>query len=297
MGLFAVAMAAAPFISSFYDKPHLLGLLQVALLAIVFRAFISPRAHVLQKEYKFGLVTLHIQGSALFGTIVTLVGAYFLKNIWALVIGYVAENICLCILSYILAPFKPRLGVDRNHLKELITFARGMVGLPSLSMIGYIAPTFVLGKMVSENALGLFALAGQLVSIPLDIFNKVINPVILPGFAKKQDDRAALNKAVLNISKLVGIAILPLVIYMMSCSSGLLYYLWGPQYVEATIPCVILCLLIIVRTQGPVLSSVYMAVGQPHLQRRFVIVMTSLIVIFIYPAIKRYGLIGAAAKP
>ncbi|MBN2590383.1 MAG: oligosaccharide flippase family protein [Sedimentisphaerales bacterium] len=295
LGLFAVAMAAAPFISSFYGKPHLLRLLQVSLLVIVFRGFISPRAHALQKEYKFGLVTLHLQGSALFGTIVTLVCAYYLRNIWALVIGYVAENLCLSILSYIIAPFKPRLGVDRDHLKELTAFVRGMIGLPSLSMIGYVAPTFVLGKLVSENSLGLYALAVQLVSIPLNFFNKVINPVILPGFAKKQDDRAALNKAVLNISKMVGIVMLPLVIYMMSCSSGLLYFLWGPQYVDATIPCVLLSLLIIVRTQGPVLSSVYMAVGQPHLQRRFVILMTSLIVIFIYPAIIHYGLIGAAA--
>ncbi len=41
LGLFAVAMLAAPWVSSFYGKPHLLIFLQVSLLAIVFRGFIS----------------------------------------------------------------------------------------------------------------------------------------------------------------------------------------------------------------------------------------------------------------
>ena len=54
VGLFAVAILTAPLVSSFYDKPYLLRLLQISFIAIVFRGFISPRAHVLQKEYKFG---------------------------------------------------------------------------------------------------------------------------------------------------------------------------------------------------------------------------------------------------
>jgi lipopolysaccharide exporter len=294
LGLFIVSMLAAPFVSSFYDKPYLLKLLQFSLLAIVFRGFISPRAHVLRREYKFGLMVLHIQGSALFGTIVTIGCAFALKNIWALVIGYVAENFSLCVLSYIIAPFKPRLGIDRMCLKELTTFARGMVGLPTLSLIGYTAPTFVLGKMVTEEKLGLYALAGQLVSIPLNLFNKIASPVILPGFAKKQDDKASLNRAVLRLSEIVAGISLPMVGYMIVCAPALMVLLWGPSYIDATIPCVLLSLLVIVRTQGAILSSTYVAVGKPHLQRRFVILMTLITVVLIYPAIVHWQLIGAA---
>ena len=62
---------------------------------------------------------------------------------------------------------------------------------------------------------------------------------------------------------------------------------------NATCP-VGLSLLIIVRTQGPVLSSIYIAVGKPNLQRNFVILQTSIIILFIYPAVVRWGLEGAA---
>ena len=44
LGLFVIAMGVAPWISSFYDKPELLGLLRICFLGILFRGFISPRA-------------------------------------------------------------------------------------------------------------------------------------------------------------------------------------------------------------------------------------------------------------
>ncbi len=294
LGLFAAAMLAAPFVSSFYDKPHLLKLLQFALLAVIFRGFISPRAHALQKEYKFGLVVLHIQGSALCGTIATIVCAYLLRNVWALIIGYVTEYFFLCFLSYIIAPFKPRFSIDRDCLKELLIFSRGMLGVPSISLIGYAAPTFVLGKIVTEEQLGWYALAWQLVSIPLIFYNKIVSPVLLPGFSKKQDDIVSLNKTVLKLCKLLAAIFVPLVTYMIICSSGLLIFLWGSQYVDATISCVVLSLLLIVRTQSSVLGTVYVAVGKPYLQRRYVILMSSIIVLMIYPAVLYGGLAGAA---
>jgi O-antigen/teichoic acid export membrane protein len=294
LGLFAAAFLAAPWVSSFYDKPNLLKYLQVALLAIIFRGFVSPLAHALRREFKFGLMVLHVQGSALLGTIITIVCAFVFKDIWALIIGYVVENFFLCLLSYIIAPFKPRLSLDRSCLKELTAFARGMFGVPSLSLIGYAAPTFVLGKMVTEEQLGLYVLAGQLISIPLDFFTKIISPVLLTGFAKKQDDIVSLNNAVLRISELIAVVSLPLVGYIMVCAPALMFFLWGPQYIDATIPCVLLGLLIASRTQSSVLGTVYVAVGRPYLHRRYVILMTSVIILLIYPAVRYYGLAGAA---
>jgi|WetSurMetagenome_2_1015567.scaffolds.fasta_scaffold41289_2 lipopolysaccharide exporter len=294
IGLFAIAMVFAPWVSSFYGKPHLLVFLQAALLAVVFRGFISPRSYVLQKEYRFVLVVLHIQGSALLGTIVSVVCALKFRNMWALIIGYLVENLCLCILSYIVAPFKPRFGIDRTCLNELTIFARGMFGMPIISIIGDMAPTFILGKMVTENALGLFALAGQLANIPLIFFNSAINPVILSGFVKKQDNQMLLCSVVLKATKILAVAAIPLVVYMIVCSSGLLYFLWGPQYVDVTIPCALFCFLVIVKPQSLIFSNIYVSVGKPYLQRRFVILMTLIIILFIYPAIVYWGLNGAA---
>lgn len=293
--LFAVAMLAAPLVCSILDKPYMLNLLRVSLLAIVFRGFVSPRAYTLQKEYKFGLMTLYIQGSALCGTVATIVCAFVLKNVWALVIGNVSEYFAMCMLSYIITPLKPKFSIDRDSLKELMTFARGMFGMPIISLIGGITPVFVLGRLVTDDALGLYAMAYRLAGIPLMLFNKAISPVIFPGLVKKQDNKESLCNMVIKTTKILAAATIPLVVYMAVCASGLLLILWGPQYVDVTIPFVLFCSLVIVKPQAIVVSSTYVSVGKPYLQRRFVIIMTSIIVIFIYPAIINFGLTGAAA--
>ena len=179
-------------------------------------------------------------------------------------------------------------------MKELILFARGMLGLPILNLIALAAPTFVLGKIVSEEQLGLYALAGQFINIPLVLFSKIAKPVILPGFSSKQDDIASIKRVAYRLSEIIASFALPFVGYVMVCSPALMVILWGPKYVDGTIPCVLLSLLILIRAQIPVLSSVYIAVGKPHLQRNFVIVQTLFTVLLVYPAVVYWGLIGAS---
>jgi O-antigen/teichoic acid export membrane protein len=294
LGLFTIAILAAPLISSFYEKPRLLSLLQASFLAIVFRGFISPRAHVLQREYKFGRMVLLFQGSALIGTFVTIGYAFIAKNVWALVIGYVTEYGTLCLMSYVLAPFRPWFGINRQYLKELTSFARKMFGLPILTLIGFGAPIFVLGKVVTEEQVGMYSLAAQFAILPIDLFTKIISPVLLPGFAQKQDDRNSLCRAVLKISRLAAAAIIPLMAFIATCSGGLLLLAWGPTYVDVTITCSILSLIILARTEGAVLSATYIAVGQPQLQRRCVVLRAVLVAALIYPAVVHFGLLGAA---
>jgi len=294
LGLFIIAILAAPWISSFYDKPHLLKLLQVSFIVVIFRGLISPRAHVLIREYKFGRSVLLVQGSALVGTIVTICLALYTRNIWALIIGYVSEQGTLCLLSYILVPFLPKFHLDRDCLRELVKFSRGMFGLSILTIIGFGAPVFVLGKVVTEEKVGLFYLAAHLACLPIDLFTKIISPVLLPGFAQKQDDRDSLCRLVLQMSRWLAVAIIPLVMFMACCASGLLLLAWGPKYIDATIPCTILSLLILARTQATVLTTTNVAVGQPQLHRRFVALRALIIVVLIYPAVVHWELVGAS---
>lgn len=294
LGLFVIATLAAPWVSSFYDKPQLLRLLQVSFLAILFRGFVSPRVYVLEREYKFGWAVLIIQGSSVLGTIITIALAFLIQNIWALVVGFVAEIAILCVLSHIFVPFLPHFRIDRECFAELMRFARGMFGLSILAMIAAKTDVLVLGKIVTEDQLGMYTLAIMLIYLPIDLFGRIINPVLLPAFAEKQDDRDALCRAVLQITRGTAVFAVPLVAFIGGCASGMLLLAYGAEYIAVTIPCAVLCLCILTQTESMILASTYLAVGQPHLHRRFVTLRAVIIVVLIYPAIVYFGLSGAA---
>ena len=71
LGLYILGFLAAPAVSWFYGRPELSAFLQVALFALLFRTLISPRAHVLEKQFRFGWAVILLQGSKVFGTVLT----------------------------------------------------------------------------------------------------------------------------------------------------------------------------------------------------------------------------------
>ena len=292
--LYGIAVLSAPLISSFYGNPDLLGLLRVAFLAIALRGFVSPRAHVLEKEYKFGRAVFLVQGSAILGAIITIVLAFVIRNVWALVIGFVAEMALLCILSFILVPFLPRFQIDRKCLGELMKYARRMFGLPVLAMLSFQAPILVLGKVISADQLGLYSFAALFAYIPIELFIKIISPVLLPAFSEKQDDKNALCRGLIKTTWWTAFFTIPSIAFMVCCSSELLLLAYGPQYVAMSITFTVLCLQILARNEATILAGLYLAVGLPHLQRRFAIVRAVFIIGLIYPASVYFGPLGAA---
>jgi len=291
---FGIASLSAPWISSFYDKPELLPLLRVAFIAILLRGFVSPRAAVLEKEYKFGRAVFLIQGSAILGAVISIGLALVMRNVWALVIGFVIEMAVLCILSFILVPFMPRFEIDRSSLGELMKFARGMIGLPVLTAFSRYLPIMILGKLIAEDQLGLYSYAALLSYIPSELYIRTIAPVVLPAFSEKQDDKKALCRGVLGTTKWTAFFVIPLVAFMVCCASELLFLAYGPKYAAMAIPLTVLCLQIVFHNQAVSLSGIYLAIGQPHLQRRFAIIRALVIIGFIYPAAVHFGPLGTA---
>ena len=292
--LFGIAFLAAPWISSFYDNPGLLNLLRVSFIAIVLKGFVSPRAYVLEKEYKFGKAVFLIQGSAVLGAIITVVLALMIRNVWALVIGFVIEMAILCILSFILVPFLPRFEIDRKSLSELMKYAHRMFGLPVLTMFSFQAPILVLGKVISADQLGLYSLATLFAYIPEDLYIRIIAPVVLPAFSEKQDDNRALCRGLIQTTRWTAILVMPFVVFMAFSAKELLFLAYGSRYVVMAVPFSILCLKIVAQNQAVSLAGIYLAVGKPHLQRRFAVVRAAFIIGLIYPAAVRFGPLGTA---
>jgi len=294
LGLFAIGSLAAPWISSFYEKPELLNLLRVSFVAILLRALASPRAYVLEKEFKFGWAAFLTHGSAVVGTIVAVSLAFVVRNVWALVIGYVAEAAIFCLVSYIYVPFRPRFGLDRQCLWEVVRFARGMFGLPILVAITFQIDIAVLGKTVTSEQLGLYYMAVGLAQMPITAYSTVIGPVLLPAFAQKQEDKKSLVSGVIRTTQWTALLTIPLVALLACCPSEILSIAYGNKFIAATIPFGILCLQVIARNESVILSTVYFALGQPDLNRRFAILRAAIIVGLIYPSIVLFGLAGAA---
>lgn len=292
--LFAVAYIGAPLVSRFYGQSELLVLLRVTILVVIFKSLVSPRAYVLEKRIKFGKVVILTQGSALLGTFLTIGLAFLLRNIWALVIGFVSEAFFYFLLSFILCPFRPRLSIDRESLGEIIRFAKGMLGLSVLAMVAFEIDILVLGKLVPMAVVGLYLMAKRLALAPKEVHVRIFGPLLLSAFSEKQDDRKRLRSYVLRLTRTVGVFGLPFTAFFVVCGGAILSVVFGSQYADAAVPFGFLSICTLVRIQGITLASIYLSLGQPHLHRGFVLFRVIILVFLIYPSIVFFGAAGAA---
>lgn len=304
--LYAVAFLAAPILCDIwvydkvdaalgYSRAELLWMVRIAFLTILFNGLISPRSNVLLKEFRFGRSVLLVQGSAIVSSVLTIALAVIFKSVWAFVIGTVSQYFVLCVLSYVMCPFRPRRSYDAASFHALIQFSRGMLGLPILTYLAFNMDVLIGSFYVSSSVIGMYGFALILARTPREILTRIFGPLLIPAYAEKQDDPQAISRGVIWITRFTSLIVLPLTVYLVMCRDSLLTVFYKPEFTEIAAAFVLLCLTYMILLQEFALGKVFFGMGVPGKHRMYVIIRAALFGILIVPAARMYGMTGVAA--
>jgi PST family polysaccharide transporter len=230
MGTLLVA-AAWPF-AQFYHDPRLAALLCVLSLSSVSRGLYSPYLAGYQKNMSFWRDLVMEVGGKSMGFTVSVTVALLTGSYWAIAAGTVATPITTLIISYFVAPYRPRL-----TLASLGVF-KGFVGWSSaaqmFSSVNWQFERLLLGKIQSTRSLGLFSTANDIASIPfLAMFGPILRP-LLAAFSMLLDDRARLAKSYQTASTAVVTVGLPLLVGECILAEPAVRLILGAQWLSAT---------------------------------------------------------------
>jgi O-antigen/teichoic acid export membrane protein len=289
---YVIIFAMAPWVARFYGNAVLSALLRVALLSTLFDGAMSPRSLLPQKEMKFGRWTAISNGGAICGVVLTVILSFFLRDVWALAIGSCSENAFRCLLSYILCPALPSLGWDRHAARDLYKFSRGVFGLSFLNLIFSRTDIFVLGKLYSTTALGLYTMAVYLVQTPSGFLTSMLAQPLLPAFAHVQEDKERVNRILVEVTSWLILLGLPGVVVIYLCGHSLLTVIYGARYAAAAGPLAVAATVMFLNVLNVLITIVFNARGRPALHRRAVAASAVVMLIAIYPACKLLGVVG-----
>ncbi|MCD6405987.1 MAG: oligosaccharide flippase family protein [Planctomycetes bacterium] len=294
LAIYVVAMLSAPVICWIYGKPELLALLRVAFVVPFINGLVSPRVHVLQKQMHFGRWVAIAQGSGLLAVAAAVWTAFWLENVWALVIGLVVGAFSRTLLSFVLCPFLPKFRLDRGSLGEIFKFARGMFGLPILMMLFLQVPIFVVGKMRSVDELGVFSLAYGLASMPFMLFSRAVVPLMLPAFSELQDDDRRLRRALSAAVRVTALLGVPVAAFVTVFARDVLTVVYGADYGEGWAVLTVFAWSGTVSMVNSCIVSVFLGLGRPGLHRLYSSVRVGILLCLVIPFIWVAGIAGAA---
>ena len=289
---YLIIFAIAPLISHFYERPELSALLRVSLLGVLFNGAMSPRSVLAQRKMKFGRLAAITNGGGICGVILTVVLSYHFRNVWALAIGYSSENCFRCTFSYIFYPGLPLLRWHRRAGQELLTFSRGILGLTLLNLITTRADVFVLGKLYSSEALGLYTLAVSLVTTPSVFLTNMLGQALLPALSSVQEDTHRLNRILLEVTSWLILLGLPAAMFVSLSAPSLLRLAYGARYVGAAGPLSVASAVVFVIVLNAIPTCVLFAKGLPGVHRHAVAFSAITMLLAIYPACRFLGPVG-----
>ena len=293
-GLYLLILIAAPWTAGFYHQQAMAALMRVAFLEILLKGAFSPRLYIAQKKMDFKRLLLVSQGAGICGSVATIVLAFSLRSVWALVLGIVVEYVTRCTFSYLACPFRPGFDFDREGLRALYRYTRGMAGLPVLTFIFMRADVFVLGRVRSPADVGIYSMAAVLALVPYSFLAGFLTQLLNPAFSEMQSEPERLRRTLFQVTSLATVLVVPATLFVALYGKHLLRFLYGGPYAKAAVPFAILFATAMLRLLTVPVVSLYFMIGRPGLNRYFAIARTALIVLLIYPAIRWHGLTGAA---
>jgi O-antigen/teichoic acid export membrane protein len=265
------------------------------LLSVLFNGAMSPRGIVIQRQMKLGRWAAITNGGGICGVIITVILSFFMRDVWALAIGYCSEDFSRFVLSYILCPGAPKLRINFHAARELLSFSRGIFGMAPLNLIIARADIFVLGRLCSLSTLGLYALAISLVATPSVFITNMLGQTLMPALSGIQTDTQRINRILLEVTSWLVLLGMPAALFISLSAPSLLKLAYGARYVAAAGPLSVAAFAVLLTVLNAIPTTVLFARGRPSLHRQGVIATAVVMLVAIYPASRFWGPTGAQA--
>jgi lipopolysaccharide exporter len=293
LGVTATIYLAAPLIAGLFAQPQATPLIRVLAVHPLLEAAASIRVVDLHRTLRFRSLTLLQVGDAVVNTVVAIALAPLL-GVWALVISALASPIFHATVSYILAPYRPRLVLDREAASSLIRYGRWIFLTSLIAVSGGSMIQLAISRRLGVAELGLYAMAGKLAFVPYEVSSGVLQTVAFPMFAQLQTDTQRLEQTFRIVWVSAAAFLWPVCTLIIALAPSLVVNILGPRW-QGTVPLIRwLALVNVLGLFGDVTAPIFKALAQPYRITVVEMLQSALLITLIWGLAGRYGVTGAA---
>lgn len=282
---------AAPFIAELFAEPRATEIIRVLALRPVLDAMVSIKIAELNRNLNFRALTFVSLPGALINTAVS-IGLAHAMGVWALVVGVLAGQVTYVILSYIIAPHRPRFSLDRTTTHPLVNYGRWVFVTGLVAVSGNALLQSVISRQLGTAELGLYALATTLAFIPNEVANAVVGPIAFPLYALLQQELEQVVHVFRNILTGVAAILVPICALLFALTPQLVEHVLGPQWTGSTSLIRLLLLVNVVGLFGDVVVPILKGLGCPQRVVTLELLQSFLLILFVALLVAPFGVLG-----
>ncbi len=179
-----IAMAVAYPVSVIFNEKALLPMMMFIGVMPIFNALPSTSKYMDMRNLDLKRYSIFEIVVLVLSYCVTIPVAWYTGSAWGLLVGGVAYVAILAGLSFIIFPYRPhRLRFEREALRELMGFGLWLTLTSAIAFLIVQSDKFIIGKMLSVAALGVYSIAATWSSALTDLCVRFIMRIFVPVFS------------------------------------------------------------------------------------------------------------------
>ena len=205
----AVGIAASWPLAAFFGEPAVQPLLAALSLSFVVTALGTTQKALLMRDLDFRRLELRLIGATFAGAIVGIAAAASGAGAWAIIGQQVTIAVGSTALLWVASRWRPQLRFSVASLRSLAGFSGGIFGTRLLFYVSRNADNLLVGRFLGASALGVYALAYNLMLMPMERLAGPVQEVLFPAFSKMQDQPRRLAAAWLRVNRAIAAVSVP----------------------------------------------------------------------------------------
>lgn len=262
----------SPLIEKYYQINELSLILRVISISLFFSAPTSLMTGILSRNFEFKKIFFR---SLLSVPISGIVGIFMAINgfgVWSLVTQNLINNILTCVVLWVSTKMKIKFCFNRSIIKSIFSFSSKILLANLLINLYESVRSLIIGKKYSTESLAYYDKGQTYTDYAIQSVNSTLSSVLLPIFARKQDDLNSLRDSMSLSISVCSFLVFPLLFGFAAISKSLVIVFLTEKWLQCVPFIIIFC---IYRLPYPIFAAnqqAYYALGRSDIVLKLEIV-------------------------
>ncbi len=271
-----------PLVRAYNVESNLTGV-RVLSLSILFSTFTAIPAIRLERKLQFKkLAVADLSGQVIYLIVALSLAFPYWRSphyaethaagaVWCFIWGTIASRGLYTIMLNTVAPWRPRFGLDRRAMREMLSFGLPyqLNGLVNAIKDNFV-PTFI-AFVAGARSVGYVVWAAGLATNALFLM-PIVSRVTFPAYARLQHDHVALRDAIEKSIKWVAATVFPTVLLMAALGRQIVEHVYGPKWEPGLISFYLLCIPMMNAAYSTVMVSALYGLGRAKVVLRLTVI-------------------------
>ena len=229
-----VMVSVSWLVAGFYGNPQVQPLFAVVSLDFLLCSLSQVQQALLVREMDFKSLEIRSMAGVIIGSAAAIAVAVAGGGPWALVIQQLTATGVALLLLWRFSPWRPKFMFSKERLRSMRGFGARTSGTLVMYQLTQNTDNVLIGRFLGPLQLGFYALAYNIILVPVSRISAPLVLVLYPVFSRVQDDLERLASMWLRVLRLTSAVAIPATLGLIVVAPDMVDVVFGNRWQPAT---------------------------------------------------------------